>query len=72
MLESTYDLSQGQWRVGRLQDLLGRIVPDDMAIDGFEVEDEFPGLGRRIFKLNARKVHRPGNHITRLLLSSRT
>ena len=65
---SLYDLSQGQWRVGRLQDLLGRIVPDDMAIDGFEVEDEFPGLGRRIFKLNARKVHRPGNHITRLLL----
>ena len=66
--QSLYDLSQGQWRVGRLQELLGRIVPDDETLDGFEIEDEFPGLGRRIFKLNARKVFRPGNHVTRLLL----
>ena len=65
---SLYDLSQGQWKVGRLQDLLGRVVPEDATIDGFEVEDDFPGLGRRIFKLNARKVFRPGNHVTRLLL----
>jgi len=65
---SLYDLAQGQWRVPRLQELLGRIVPDDETLDGFEIEDEFPGLGRRIFKLNARKVFRPGNHVTRLLL----
>ncbi|AWI90330.1 histidine kinase [Methylobacterium sp. DM1] len=65
---SLYDLAQGQWKVGWLQDLLGRVVPDDAAVDGFEVEDEFPGLGRRIFKLNARKVYRPGNHVTRLVL----
>ena len=62
------ELAQGQWRVGKLQDLLARVVPDDTSLDGFEVEDEFPGLGRRIFKLNARKVYRPGNHVTRLLL----
>ncbi|MCJ2088028.1 PAS domain-containing protein [Methylobacterium sp. E-005] len=65
---SLYDLAQGKWRVGRLQELLARVVPDDTALDGFEVEDEFPGLGRRIFRLNARKVFRPGNHVTRLLL----
>lgn len=62
------DLAQGQWKVGRLQELLERVVPEDAAIDGFEVEDEFPGLGRRIFRLNARKIFRPGNHVTRLLL----
>ena len=61
-------LAQGQWRVGKLQELLARVVPDESALDGFEVEDEFPGLGRRIFKLNARKVYRPGNHVTRLLV----
>jgi two-component sensor histidine kinase len=66
--DSLYDLAQGQWKVERLQQLLGRVVPDDAAFDGFEVEDEFPGLGRRIFRLNARKVFRPGNHVTRLLL----
>jgi two-component sensor histidine kinase len=65
---SLYDLAQGQWRVPRLRELLGRIVPDDATLDGFEIEDEFPGLGRRIFRLNARKIFRPGNHVTRLLL----
>lgn len=44
------ELAQGQWRVGKLQELLGRIVPDDGSLDGFEVEDEFPGLGRHIFQ----------------------
>ena len=61
-------LGEGQWRVGKLQDLLDRVVPDETALNGFEVEDDFPRLGRRIFKLNARKVFRPGNHVTRLLV----
>lgn len=62
------DLGEGQWNVSALGLLLAKVVPDEAAFDGFEIEDEFPGLGRRIFKLNARKVHRPGNHVTRLLV----
>ncbi len=62
------DLGQGQWDVLALGVLLDKVVPDEAAFDGFEIEDEFPGLGRRIFKLNARKVFRPGNHVTRLLV----
>jgi len=62
------DLGEGQWDVSALGVLLAKVVPDEAAFDGFEIEDEFPGLGRRIFKLNARKVHRPGNHVTRLLV----
>ena len=62
------DLDEGQWDVPALQELLKHVVPDSAPIDGFEVEDDFPRLGRRIFKLNARKVFRPGNHVTRLLL----
>ena len=61
-------LAQGQFQVGKLQELLGRVVPDEAAFDGFEVEDEFSGLGRRVFRLNARKVFRPSNHVTRLLV----
>jgi len=61
-------LGEGQWDVSALGVLLGKVVPDEAAFDGFEIEDEFPGLGRRIFKLNARKVFRPGNHVTRLLV----
>lgn len=62
------DLDQGQWDVAALRELLEHVVPDSAAVDGFEVEDDFPGLGRRIFKLNARQVVRPGNHETRLLV----
>ena len=62
------DLGEGQWNVSALGALLDKVVPDEKAFDGFEIEDEFPALGRRIFKINARKVHRPGNHVTRLLV----
>ena len=62
------DLGEGQWDVSALGVLLAKVVPDEAAFDGFEIEDEFPGLGRRIFKLSARKVFRPGNHVTRLLV----
>jgi two-component sensor histidine kinase len=61
-------LGEGQWDVSALGVLLNKVVPDEAAFDGFEIEDEFPGLGRRIFKLNARKVYRLGNHVTRLLV----
>lgn len=62
------DLGEGQWNVSALGALLDKVVPDETAFDGFEIEDEFPALGRRIFKINARKVYRPGNHVTRLLV----
>ncbi len=62
------DLGKGQWDIEALKKLLARVLPDDEAFDGFEVEDDFLGLGHRIFKLNACKVFRPGNHVTRLLL----
>lgn len=62
------ELGEGQWGVAALRDLLIRVVPDSEAFDGYEVEDEFPPLGRRIFKLNARKVYRPGDQVTRLLV----
>jgi PAS domain S-box-containing protein len=62
------ELGEGQWGVATLRDLLLRVVPDSEAFDGYEIEDEFPGLGRRIFKLNARKIFRPGDDVTRLLV----
>ncbi|MDX7952295.1 sensor histidine kinase [Lichenihabitans sp. Uapishka_5] len=52
-----------------MQELLARVVPDEASFDGFEIEDDFPHLGSRIFRLNARKVFRPGNHVTRLLVA---
>ncbi len=63
------DLDQGQSDVAALRELLEHVVPDSAAISGFEVEDEFPRLGRRIFKLNAREIYRTGNQVGRLLVA---
>jgi two-component sensor histidine kinase len=62
------DLKQGQWDVAALHALLDHVVPDDRPFDDFLLEDEFPLLGHRIFKLYARKIQVPGNLGTQLLL----
>ncbi len=33
------------------------MLPKDARLDDFEVEHEFPRIGRRILVLNARKLH---------------
>jgi chemotaxis protein methyltransferase CheR len=51
-----YALGDGQWDIPALRDLLETIIPQRTAMDEFEVEHDFPGLGRRTMLLNARKV----------------
>jgi chemotaxis protein methyltransferase CheR len=51
-----YDLGDGQWDIPALRLLLETIIPERVAMNGFEVDHDFPGLGRRIMLLNARKV----------------
>lgn len=51
-----YDLGNGQWNIPRLKNLLEDILPKDTFFKDFEVDHEFPRLGRRIMVLNARKI----------------
>jgi chemotaxis protein methyltransferase CheR len=51
-----YALGDGQWDIPALRLLLETIIPEHVAMDGFEVEHDFPGLGQRTMLLNARKV----------------
>jgi chemotaxis protein methyltransferase CheR len=51
-----YALGNGQWDIPALRALLSRILPEQGAIEDFEVEHEFPHLGRRTMRLNARQV----------------
>jgi len=45
-----------------------KVLPENKPIESFEIEDDFPGLGRRVSNLNARKISQPGNHTHRMLL----
>jgi two-component sensor histidine kinase len=63
-----YDLGDGQWDIPKLRVLLGKILPEQGAMENYEVEHDFPGIGRRTMVLNARKVfYEAGSHSTILL-----
>src|SRR5471032_2400853 len=62
------ELGQHQWDVPALRHLMEKVLPENKPIESFEIEDNFPGLGRRVFNLNARKITQPGNHTHRMLL----
>src|SRR4051794_21686437 len=62
------ELGQHQWDVPALRRLMEKVLPENKPIESFEIEDDFPGLGRRVFSLNARKIWQPGNHTHRMLL----
>ncbi len=44
-------------------------MPEQRPVEAREVTLDFPALGRRTLRLNASKLHRPGNHATMLLLA---
>src|SRR3984957_12775249 len=63
-----YDLGDGQWDIPKLRVLLGKILPEQGAMENYDVEHDFPGIGRRTMLLNARKVfYEAGSHSTILL-----
>ena len=64
-----YELGNGQWDIPELRSLLETILPEHATIEAFEVDRVFPSIGRRVLVLNARKVHRPGNHTKQILLA---
>jgi two-component sensor histidine kinase len=62
-----YDLGGGQWDP-KLRLLLGKIVPEQGAMENYEVEHDFPSIGRGTMLLYARKVfYETGSHSTILL-----
>ena len=50
-----YDLGNGQWNIPLLQTLLNQVMSNSHPIHDFEVEHNFPDIGRRCMLLNARK-----------------
>src|ERR1700692_375001 len=63
-----YALGDGQWDIPKLRVLLENIIPEKGVMEGYEVEHEFPGLGRRTMYLNARQVFYEGGTNTTILL----
>ena len=64
-----YELGNGQWDIPLLRHLLEEILPKNSHFHDLEVEHDFPELGHRFMRLNARKLYRPGSHTLLLLLA---
>ncbi|HKP76188.1 MAG TPA: response regulator [Longimicrobiaceae bacterium] len=63
-----YELGNGQWDIPDLRTLLEDIVPQSSAFNDFELEHDFPALGRRVMLLNARRLQ-AGDHGELLVLA---
>jgi two-component system CheB/CheR fusion protein len=64
-----YDMGNGQWNLPRLRELLGAALFRNESFHDFEIERDFPHLGRRTLRLNARRISRDGDDHRRVLLA---
>jgi PAS domain S-box-containing protein len=51
-----YDLGNGQWNLPRLRELLGNALFRSEPFHDFEITHEFPSIGCRTMRLNARRI----------------
>ena len=64
-----YDLGNRQWNISKLRVLLEEVVPESNQFENFEVEHEFPTIGRRTMLLNARQIYSKGIGAQMILLA---
>jgi PAS domain-containing protein len=64
--KNIYKLGNGQWDIPALRKLLQDILPKHTFFKGFEVEHDFPSIGRRTIILNARHIHSRDNTTSEL------
>ena len=64
-----YSIGDRQWDIPALRELLGKIVAKNTHFNNFEVEHEFPGLGRKRMILNARRIYRESEGTDMILLA---
>jgi two-component system CheB/CheR fusion protein len=64
-----YDVGNGQWNQQRLRELIGSALFRSEPFYDFEIEHEFPHIGRRVVRLNGRRIPFPQAERRMLLLS---
>ncbi len=64
-----YDLGNGQWNIPRLRSLLEKVLSSDVPLSNFEVEHDFPSIGRKTMLLHARQFRSPKGGAPLILLA---
>jgi two-component system, chemotaxis family, CheB/CheR fusion protein len=63
-----YDLGNRQWDIPNLRKLLEKILPHQSILEGYEVEHDFPDIGKRKMRLNARQLVQEDLGLEKILL----
>jgi PAS domain S-box-containing protein len=63
-----YELGSGQWNIPSLRTLLEEILPRDGSFQDFEVEHDFPGIGRRTMLFNAHRLRQDEDKAAKFIL----
>lgn len=66
---SLYDLGNGQWNIEKLRELLEQVLPTNNPVLDFEVQHDFPHIGKKIMLLNAFRIELEGEYKNRILLA---
>ena len=64
-----YTLGNKQWDIPKLRELFENILPNQATFDDYEVEHDFPGIGKRTMLLNARRIPDPPAKLKVILLA---
>ena len=64
-----FDLGNGQWNIPRLRTLLDEVLSKHHPVEDFDMEHEFPAIGRKIMLLNARRFESVEGHSDLILLA---
>jgi two-component system CheB/CheR fusion protein len=63
-----YDLGQGHWDNPRLREWLEEIILQRASLENFELELDFPAVGPKRLRFNARQIEPAGEQPTLILL----
>ncbi|MBD1386720.1 PAS domain-containing protein [Mucilaginibacter rigui] len=64
-----YELGNGQWNIPALKELLESILPTNNPVEEFEVEHDFPYIGKKLMILNAHRIELEGQYKDRILIA---
>jgi len=64
-----FDLGHGQWNIPGLRTLLEEILPHNSFFQDYQVDHEFPIIGRKIMLLNARRLRQEATRSQLILLA---
>lgn len=64
-----FELGNHQWDIQQLKDLLIKILPTNNPVIDFEVEHDFPYIGKKIMLLNAYRIEFEGQYKDRILIA---